>query len=92
MLVTQAGRRYQLVFESPGKGHDGLCDAPTTPGKKIRLRPSLRRNPPRLTEIVIHECLHAQGWQLDEQFVARAADEIARVLDRLGLIVEELPR
>lgn len=92
MLITQAGRRYQLVFENPGKGHDGLCDAPTTRGKKIRLRPSLRRNPTRLTEIVIHECLHAQGWQLDELFVARAAYEIARVLERLNLIVEELPR
>jgi hypothetical protein len=92
MLITQAGRRYRLLFESPGRRNDGSCDPPDSFHKAIRIRPSLRRYPARLTETIIHECLHAQGWHIDEEFVARAADEIARVLDRLHLIVEELPR
>lgn len=92
MLVTLASRRWRLLFANPGKGNDGICDSPSTPRKSIKIRPSLRRYPARLVEVVIHECLHAEGWPLDEDFVGQAAEDIARVLDRLGLIKEELPR
>lgn len=92
MLVTLANRRWRLLFANPGNGNDGICDPPSTPHKAIRIRPSLSRYPTRLAEVVIHECLHAEGWPLDEDFVTQAAEDIARVLDRLGLIKEELPR
>jgi hypothetical protein len=41
--------------------------------------------------VLIHECLHAQGWHLDEEFVDRAAREITAALDRTGLLHEDAP-
>lgn len=91
MIVVQAGRRWQLLYADPGRGCEGSCDPPTRPSKQIRLRPSLRKRPVDLVETIIHECLHAQGWPLDEDFVGRAAQEITRVLERLELIRQETP-
>ena len=86
MIVVQGGHRYRLLFADPGRGNAGSCDPPDQPNKAIRIRPSLRKRPVDLVEVVIHECLHAQGWPLDEDFVGRAAAEITRVLERLNLI------
>lgn len=91
MITLQGGRRWRLRYADPGRGNDGSCDPPTTPCKEIRLRPSLRKRPTDLVETIIHECLHAQGWPLDEDFVGRAAAEITRVLERLQLIRQETP-
>lgn|GEM_PF-1463868 len=91
MIIVQGGKRWQLVFADPGRGCAGSCDPPTRVGKQIRLRPSLRHHPTELVETIIHECLHAQGWQLDEAFVAQAAADITRVLERLALIRQETP-
>lgn len=89
MLVTMAGRRWRLCYADPGRGNDGSCDPPTAHHKTIKIRRSLRRYPVALTETLIHEFLHAQGWPLDEDFVGRAAEEITRALDRLGLIKDD---
>ena len=35
-------------------------------------------------DTIIHECIHAEGWHIDEVFIERAATDIARVLLRLG--------
>ena len=91
MLITLGGKRWRLLYESPGPGNDGSCDDPTTPNKAIRIRRRLRRHPRRHAEVLIHECLHAQGWHLDEEFVDRAAREITAALDRTGLLHEDAP-
>lgn len=61
----------------------GDCDSPDTKGKRIRISKSL---PPREElEVIIHECLHAADWHKDEDsWVAPVADDIARLLWRLG--------
>lgn len=91
MLITQGGKRWRLLYESPGPGNDGSCDNPSTPKKAIRIRRRLLRHPKRHAEVLIHECLHAQGWHLDEEFVARAASEIKTALERTGLLREDGP-
>ena len=86
MQVTINGRRYQIRFRNPGRNVDATCDDPTEPRPEIWIRPALQNRPVELTETVIHECLHAQGWPLDEEFVTGAAEDITAILDKLGLI------
>lgn len=61
---------------------DGDCDPPTTPGKTIRIRRSLRGE--RRLAIAIHEMLHAAGWHIAEEFVEQFAEDAARALWRDG--------
>jgi hypothetical protein len=35
-------------------------------------------------DTVIHECLHAAGWHIDEEFVGRFATDVAKILAELG--------
>lgn len=87
MHATMGRRRYEVVRCKLPRSTWAECDAPDKPGKQIRLSSRLRGR--ELVECVIHECLHAQGWHLDEEFVERAGREIANLLDRMGLIAEE---
>lgn len=82
--IVISGRRWRLVYRRPSDGSEAECDCPTTPGKSIRVRPGLRRYPAGLMEALVHECLHAAGWPLSEEFVTEAAADIARVLARQG--------
>ena len=91
MHLIQGKRRWRLVYGDPGRGNDGLCDPPTLPNKAITIRRRLLNHPRRHAEILIHECLHAQGWHLDESFVTQAAREIARALIRTKLLREDPP-
>jgi hypothetical protein len=88
MYAELGGKRWKVEFGDPGRGTDGICDKPTTKGKRIVLRSSLRRNPVRLAETAIHEAMHATQWCLDEEAVAEWAADIARLLNRLGVIRE----
>jgi hypothetical protein len=60
----------------------GTCDAPNTPGKAIRILSELKGR--ERLETIIHECLHAAGWELKEKSVTHAARDIARILWKLG--------
>ncbi len=61
---------------------DGNCDPPDLKGKKIRIADNLE--PKVELEVIIHECLHAADWYKDEEWVRIAAEDISRVLWRLG--------
>lgn len=87
MRATMGGRRYKVVRCRLPSDRRAECDHPSKPGKEIRLSNKLQGR--ELVECVIHECLHAQGWHLDEEFVDRAGREIATLLDRMELIAEE---
>lgn len=63
---------------------DGECDAPDIPGKEIRIREGQQGR--ELVDTVIHEALHACFWDLDDEAVHEAGHDIARLLDRLGLL------
>lgn len=62
----------------------GACDAPDQPGKRIRIRSTLRGE--KRLEIVIHELLHAASWQSSEEWVEQIAMDFARILTRMGYI------
>ena len=59
-----------------------MCDPPNEPGKRIRIRQGLKGE--RELDTLIHELMHAAHWDLDEQAVNDTAEDIARVLWRLG--------
>lgn len=83
MWVTLNKRRWKLRFVPYlGPNKRGDCDPPETKGKEIRICSG--QTPEREMDTIIHECLHAQGWHIDEAFIERASTEIARVLTRAG--------
>ena len=83
MLVYVNGKRWDMVF-APCVDCDGSCDAPTDKNKQIKIAPRLRKDQRRLMEVVVHELIHASDWSKDETWVEPVAEDIARVLWKLG--------
>ena len=77
--MAWALRARAMSFERLPPDTDGLCDYY---GRKIKIRKTLRAE--RQLEVVIHECLHAAHWDLDETAITETAEDLARVLWRLG--------
>jgi len=86
LIATLLGKRYRISFEHPvvanGKIVDGSCDPPNCRNKTIHVDSNLTGA--RRMEILIHEMLHACDWHKDESWVETAAQDISRVLWRLG--------
>lgn len=89
MRITLNGKRWTLKFVPYlGRGRKtkyvrlGDCDHPETPSKTIRIRSDLRGE--ELADTLLHELIHALDPSKDEEWVERAATDIARVLWRLG--------
>jgi hypothetical protein len=83
MRVKLLGKFWNLVYGDPGRDADGKCSPPDLPNKTITIRKSLTKE--RELEILIHEMLHAVDWHKDEEhFIQPAAEDIARVLWKLG--------
>lgn len=83
IFVTILGKRYRLIFTGRMlKQAHGSCDSPKQKGKEIRIKRGLSEK--RTLEVVIHEALHAADWHKDEEWVEGVADDIARILWRLG--------
>ena len=68
------------MYERTGPNCDGQCEPPIRKGKRLKVRPGLKKDPRRLLTILIHEVLHAESWPLSEDFVTNAAEDIARLL------------
>jgi hypothetical protein len=79
------GKRYRLRYVNRlgkcGKGNDGDCDAPATPGKAVRIRTGL--SPKRELTVLIHEMRHAQDWRADEAAIVAESEELGDNLWRL---------
>lgn len=79
---TFRGKRWRLieVDHSPRVGGD--CEAPHIKGKVIRI--SRRVHGPQRLTYLLHEALHACLWDLDEEAVTETANDVARLLWRVG--------
>lgn len=73
------GVRYDIDINN--KAIEGYCDSPHggKPGLHITDDGTCRG-----LETIIHEALHAENWAKTERVIARTANEIARLLWRLG--------
>lgn len=81
MRIKIRGKIWEVVYPTNMR-HRGLCDAPDTKNKKIRILAALRGE--ERLEVLIHEFLHAAGWHIDESFVTEFAADVARGLWKIG--------
>ena len=82
MRIKIRGKVWEVVYPT-NMANRGLCDAPETKGKKIRILAALRGE--ERLEVLIHEMLHAAAWHhLDETFVTDCAADVARALWKIG--------
>jgi len=73
------GKTYTI---DPGAFH-ALCDNPHDSEPAIMLADGLQNTRSSLTYMV-HELLHASDWNASEEKVTKTAEDIGRVLWRLG--------
>jgi hypothetical protein len=79
MRVRIRGRYFNLSFDRLPPTHDGICNYAD---RQVKIRKTLRGE--RQLEVIIHELLHAAHWDLDETAVTETAEDLARILWRLG--------
>lgn len=60
----------------------GDCDPPTKKNKAVRLNKEIDGQD--LMEAVLHECGHGRWWDMDEDAIAGFAEDMTRLLYRLG--------
>ncbi len=82
MRVKVGNKYWNLLFTELDEETGGECDSPDTNGKQIRIATDLKKQDE--LEVIIHELLHAADWSKDEEWVEVIADDIARVLWKLG--------
>lgn len=78
MRIRLRDKYFRLEFDRL-KTADGLC---SMADRTIKIRKSLRGE--RQLDVIIHELLHGCHWDLDEQAITETAEDVARVLWRLG--------
>jgi hypothetical protein len=79
------GKKYKFKWRKPRKAL-GSCDNPKEKAYRRFIFVDLGRPPKEITEILIHEALHAEQWYLDEETVGRIALNLSELLERCGLI------
>ncbi len=87
------GNRYEIVYVDELIDEDkeecyGLCDAPTEPNKKIRIKRGLPSD--MLLNVALHECLHGCLWCLSEDTVEQVATDLSKMLIK-ELGIEKAP-
>ena len=82
MRIKIGNKYWNLIFTELDEETGGECDSPDTNGKQIRIATDLKKQDE--LEVIIHELLHAADWSKDEEWVEVIADDIARVLWKLG--------
>jgi len=84
MRIKLRNRYFRLAFDRLDRQTDGLCDMDE---RLIKVRKSLRGE--RQLEVIVHELLHGCHWDLDEIAITETAQDVARVLWRLGYKIEQ---
>lgn len=82
MTHSFRGKRYRIQLKKPSRNDMGSCDPPEKMDRTILIDPAIRGMP--LMGLLIHEALHACYFDLAEEPVNDAAQDIARLLYRFG--------
>lgn len=84
MQISLGGKRWTLVFKKvPEEGdYRGYCLAPDMKAKRIVVDKALTGE--ERLEVILHECLHAALWSIDESVIEGTAKDLAKILWRLG--------
>lgn len=84
---TLYGKRYRLKYVRMRGKSSGLCDAPSKPSKRRILIRKRGYRTQRVMDDILHECLHACGWDMSEEWVHHTASDLAKVLWSQGFQV-----
>jgi hypothetical protein len=77
------GKEYEIIFTNNiPKTKVADCDIPSKENPIIRIKSSLKNK--KKLEILIHEMLHANFWDLDEKAVHERARDMAKALWKLN--------
>lgn len=83
MQVIVRGKKWAMRWVNRlADGNLGDCSPPDEPGRVIRI--ARGQSPESELDTIIHEILHAAHWDLNEEAVEETAEDIARVLWKLG--------
>ena len=82
--VTICGKRWtlKLIPKTERRGHYGKCEHPEEINKTIEAEAN--HGDERVLNTLLHECLHAGVWALDEAVVTQWADDVSKILIDLG--------
>ena len=86
MQITILGRNWNLGFirRNGRRKWRGRCDKPDSKHKEIVVEKG--HSDELVMDTIIHECLHAACWNIDEEYVTRYATDVARVLTACGYV------
>ena len=88
MKVRIRGHSWALVFvDRLPSGAAGEMDPVGVPRKEVRV--AVQQSSLDVLDTLLHELLHAAFPDLSEESVTEGATDIARVLQRLGVRVEQ---
>lgn len=87
MRVRLRGTTWVLQRVDLGASIRGEIDPPTYSKRRIKISTRLKKDKDVL-EVLLHECLHGCFWELDEATVERAAEDIAKLLYKLGARID----
>ena len=79
------GKKYRKIWKKPYKA-EGLCEDPTSPAPERFIQINPNDPEKEVCNTIIHESLHAELWDLDEEAVIRIADNITDLLLKCGLV------
>jgi Zn-dependent peptidase ImmA (M78 family) len=80
--IILLGKAYTLKYVSNLGEYDGHCDPPDAVNKFIYIKSGMEEK--RELETLLHEFLHALDWSKDETWVEQSAEDISKILWRLG--------
>ncbi len=81
--VWEFHRVHKLAHIPDAKlSDDGMCEGPHVKGRRIWVRK--QKDAQAELDAIIHECLHAALWDLDDETVHDTAHDIAKIIYRLG--------
>jgi len=75
---------YKIVWKKP-HNCEGLCSDPTD--RIIHINPKL--DDKELLRVCLDEAIHANAWNLDNDYVAEMSDSMAEFLYKIGFRLEK---
>lgn len=84
--ATIRGKRYKICHKiNTTNDTRGMCDNPSSKNKAITIfMNKLEDGSLEQLEVYLHEMLHAAFWDIEEDGIYNAADDIAKILWKLG--------
>lgn len=75
------------MSRTPNLKNRGDIDSPSRSYRRIRISTRLKNESEELLEVVLHECLHGLFWDMGEEAIQAAGQDLAKLLTQLGATI-----